>query len=59
MGTLLSIHDICRLLSCHKTTIYRMVRAGKFPPSLKLSTQLRRWDPAAVETFLAERRASQ
>jgi excisionase family DNA binding protein len=57
MTDLLSIADVCRLLSIHKSTLWRLIRAGKFAQPLRLGKQLRRWRLADVEAFLVEARS--
>jgi predicted DNA-binding transcriptional regulator AlpA len=56
MSELLSIGDLCRLFGVHKSTIWRLVKAGKLSPPLKISTQCRRWEPSAVDEALQEMR---
>jgi len=37
------------------STIWRLVRAGKFPPPLQLSTRAKGWRAADIEAWLAAR----
>ena len=38
-----------------KTTIYRLMRAGRFPEPLKISTRAVRWSAFEIEAWLADR----
>ena len=38
-----------------KTSIYRMMRAGRFPEPLKISTRAVRWSATEIEAWLADR----
>ena len=38
-----------------KTTIYRLMRAGRFPEPLKISTRAVRWSASEIEAWLADR----
>ena len=38
-----------------KTTIYRLMRGGRFPEPLKISTRAVRWSASEIEAWLASR----
>jgi prophage regulatory protein len=42
-GGLLTIREVCTLLSLSRSTVYTHVKAGKFPPPLKVSVRAVRW----------------
>lgn len=51
--SLLSDHEVARLLNISRATLYRMIAAGNAPPSIKLRAS-RRWRPDAVFDWLEE-----
>ena len=62
-----SVYRIRQLASCKgregllpvgPATIWRWVRAGKFPAPYKLGAGTTVWDAPAVDNFLAERRSA-
>lgn len=34
------VHEVANLLSCHKTTVYRLCKRGKLPPLVQISGKL-------------------
>ena len=41
---LLDKNEVCQMLGgIHPSTLWRMVRAGKWPKPIKINTQIRRW----------------
>jgi predicted DNA-binding transcriptional regulator AlpA len=50
---LLNKHDVCRLLGgIHSSTLWRLIKAERFPKPIKVSTQIRRWRLSDVEAAL-------
>jgi predicted DNA-binding transcriptional regulator AlpA len=53
MPELLSKRDVCRLLgNIHPSTLWRGIKAGRYPRPIHVSTQVRRWDRNEVELVL-------
>lgn len=49
---LMTTEDVCTRFGVERTTIYRWVRAGRFPPPLRLAhTRLVRWRVEEVQAF--------
>ena len=56
---LLNRREVCYLLDIHPSTLWRLIKQGKFPSPLHVGAQLRRWERSAVEAALEQlRRAS-
>ncbi len=51
---LLDVHQVCALLGCHRITLGRWIRAGRFPPPLRLSPRILRWRLDVVRAFLEQ-----
>ncbi len=49
---LLSVPEVCRLVAMHKTTVYKLVRQGKFPPPVKTTGKASRWRSSEVERWI-------
>lgn len=41
-----------------RSTIYRLVALGGFPPPIKLGVNTSAWDAAAIDTWIAERESA-
>jgi len=55
MSELLDVRAVARILSCHRSSIWRWIRDEGFPKPLKLSRQARRWSRLEVESWLEGR----
>ncbi len=51
--TMLTVHEVARMLNCSARTVYRLVDAGKMPRPVKLGA-LVRWPKTAIEQWIAE-----
>lgn len=51
---LLSIKELIAMLNLSKTTIYNLLKAGKFPPPFMQGNRCTRWKRADVENWLAQ-----
>lgn len=49
---LLSVKDLCEILSCTRRTVYRMRDAGKLPQPMKIGGMVR-WNPEEIEHWIA------
>jgi prophage regulatory protein len=47
--------DLRNRLKLSHTTIWRLLRAGKFPPPVKVSERLKAWRLVDIERWVAER----
>lgn len=45
--------DVCARTGLAKTTIYRLIRGGKFPAPVPLAGRTRAWDSAAVDAWIS------
>jgi prophage regulatory protein len=54
---LLRIRDLEQLTSLSRATIYRAIKAGDFPPSIRIGCSAR-WVMADILDFIEARRAS-
>ena len=56
---LLNAREVCRLASMSHATLYRLVKAGRFPKPLRVGPQVSRWRSdeiaAHVDRLSAER----
>lgn len=50
--TALSKSQVAQRLGVHKTTILRMVKAGRFPPPSIRNERVVRWSSDVVESFI-------
>jgi predicted DNA-binding transcriptional regulator AlpA len=53
------LRDLVKRVPVAKSTVWKWVEDGKFPPPIKLSEGVTAWPIAAVEQWEAERRAAQ
>ena len=51
MNKLLNAKDVMAVLGVSRSTLHRLVKAGKFPPPIKLGAQAR-WRPDDIESAL-------
>ena len=56
-NALLSIADVLQLCRISRSTFWRIRRSGTFPPPIRISSRIQRFDSAAVDEYLASRRA--
>lgn len=54
----LSDHAVADRLQVSRDTVWRWVRAGKFPPPIKLADNVTRWKVSTVEAWEADREAA-
>ena len=47
--------EVVEMLAISRTTLWRLIKAGKFPPPLKLSVRARGWRLSDVEAWLDSR----
>lgn len=52
---ILRLNDVRKLLNLHKSTIYRMIKAGDFPAPIKLGPNSVGWKVTEIEEWLASR----
>lgn len=50
MEETLKVSDVCKVLNCSKTTVYRYVQAGKLRPAFKIGRGFR-FTPEEIERF--------
>lgn len=50
MNNLININEVSEIMGIKKSTIYKKIKAGNFPPG-RTDGRLRRWDRAEVEAF--------
>lgn len=53
---LVSPHDVCRALGISGTTLWRMRRAGEFPPPIRIGHNKLGWPEADVKAWIESRR---
>lgn len=51
-GGLLDVSDVCAALKISRPTLYRLLKAGRFPTGVQVGTRLR-WSRAAIESYVA------
>ncbi len=51
---LLTSHQVARRLSLSVRTLWRLVRAGKFPQPIRYNRKLVRWKNADIARYIAE-----
>lgn len=51
--SLLRLPAVCERTGLPKTTIYRLIREGKFPAPIPLAGRTRAWDSTAVDGWIA------
>jgi prophage regulatory protein len=49
---ILRVEEVANYLSLSKATIYRLIKSGDFPPSIKLSTRRVGWKKETVDAWL-------
>lgn len=52
---ILRLADVIQYTSLSKATIYRLLRAGRFPDPVKLSRRSVGWEKAAIDQWLDAR----
>lgn len=57
-GQLMRCAEVTALLGVNRSTLWRMVRAGKFPAAINISSNRVGWRRAEVEGWLAARKAA-
>lgn len=50
---LLPLHDVTRITSLSKSTIYRLMDAHEFPQSVKISVRRVGWKADEIEAFVS------
>lgn len=55
MPTLLRIREVSQKTGLGKTTIYRYIRSGDFPPPIQLGPRAVAWDQEIVDAWINER----
>ena len=54
---ILRLPEVSQATGLSRSTIYRLVQTGNFPPSLKLTTRTIGWYSTDIETWIAARAA--
>jgi predicted DNA-binding transcriptional regulator AlpA len=55
MTELLDRRDVCEFFgNIHPSTLWRGIKAGRFPPPIHIGPQLRRWSRSECETALQQ-----
>ena len=49
---LLKVRDVCDLTGLARSSVYRLVRAGRFPPPIHISPSAPRWRRAVIAAWL-------
>ena len=52
---MLSAREVCARVGLHRTTIWKKVRAGTFPPPIELCDNKIGWPESSVASWLASR----
>ena len=52
-STMLTVHDVARMLNCSARTVYRLTDSGRMPRPVKLGV-LVRWPREAIETWISK-----
>jgi len=52
-ATMLTVHDVARMLSCSARTVYRLTDSGRVPRPVKLGS-LVRWPRETIEQWIAQ-----
>ena len=47
--------EVCHRIGASRATLYRLIRASKFPKSIKISTRLRGWRSEDVQDWISNR----
>lgn len=56
---LLSLRELCGLLKLSKSTIYNKLKAGDFPPPIRLSSRCTRWRSSDISLWVEYQRQRQ
>jgi predicted DNA-binding transcriptional regulator AlpA len=54
---LLSEHEVCRRSSLSRVTIWRLQKAGRFPPHAQISPGRKAWSESAISAWIDARLA--
>lgn len=57
MGDLLTLKDVCTLVALARSSVYALMRAGKFPLSVQVSGRSVRWRRIDIERWQSDLRA--
>jgi prophage regulatory protein len=49
---LLKLKEIVKICGISKATIYRLIKAGKFPEPISVSHQAKRWRSSDIDTWV-------
>ena len=52
---MLSAREVCTRVGLHRTTIWKKVRAGTFPPPIELCSNKSGWPESSVASWLESR----
>lgn len=55
LSTFLQLQEITQRLGLSRSTIYKLISAGEFPPPVKLTRRASRWRASEVDAFVAMR----
>ena len=55
---ILRLPEVLRITGLSRASIYRLVRSGTFPPSVKLTARTIGWNSTDIETWIAARAAT-
>ena len=55
---MLRLPEVLELTGLSRSTIFRLVQTGTFPPSVKLTTRTIGWFSTDIETWIAARAAA-
>lgn len=55
---ILRLPEVSQATGLSRSTIFRLVRAGNFPPSVKLTARTIGWYSTDIETWIAARAAT-
>lgn len=58
-GRLLPMKEVMRETGLHRATIYRRIKSGEFPKSIRLGTRTVRWAERDIELWKQEKIAAQ
>ncbi|MCY3605353.1 MAG: AlpA family phage regulatory protein [Gammaproteobacteria bacterium] len=48
-------HSVERMTGLSKSTLYRLIKQGHFPPPLRLTRKAVRWRSAEIQEWLSDR----
>jgi len=55
---LLKLHEVRKRTSLGTSTIYRHIKAGKFPPPRRIGDTMARWNSQDIEQWIEQQRAA-